>query len=96
MFPNPHDALPLPAHPNLEQYKKLAKDLVIAANSDDPAALKVWARTWIESLVRLANLSISPKLPVNVEQWTEQVESFARAQRESRRAPRRRTGTRRR
>jgi ankyrin repeat protein len=83
MFPNPHDALPLPAHPNLEQYKKLAKDLVIAANSDDPAALKAWARTWIESLVRLANLSISPQLPVNVDQWTEQVESFARAQKES-------------
>lgn len=30
MFPNPQDALPLPPHPNLEQYKKLAKDLVKA------------------------------------------------------------------
>lgn len=28
MFPNPQDACPLPPHPNLEQYKKLAKDLV--------------------------------------------------------------------
>jgi hypothetical protein len=28
MFPNPQSALPLPPRPNLEQYKKLAKDLV--------------------------------------------------------------------
>lgn len=83
MFPNPQDALPLPAHPSLEQYKKLAKDLVIAAYSDDPAVLKTWARTWIESIVRLANLSITPQLPVNVDQWTQQIESFARAQKNS-------------
>ena len=30
MFPNPQDALPLPPRPNLEQYKKLAKDLIKA------------------------------------------------------------------
>jgi len=27
MFPNPQDVLPLPSRPNLEQYKKLAKEL---------------------------------------------------------------------
>ena len=31
MYPNPQDVLPLPARPNLEQYKKQAKDLVRGA-----------------------------------------------------------------
>jgi ankyrin repeat protein len=35
------DALPLPPHPHLGYYKKLAKDLV--KGSDDPAALREWA-----------------------------------------------------
>ena len=34
MFPNPQDALPLPPQPNLEQYKKLAKDLVKACRQE--------------------------------------------------------------
>ena len=43
MFPNPQDALPLPARPNLEQYKKLAKDLArAAASADNPPALRAW------------------------------------------------------
>src|SRR3954449_3465592 len=36
------DALPLPTHPHLGYYKKLAKDLVKACG--DPAALRDWAR----------------------------------------------------
>jgi len=41
MFPNPQSALPLPARPNLERYRKLAKELVKAGKSsslqaDDP------------------------------------------------------------
>lgn len=31
MYPNPQDALPLPPHPSVEQYRKLAKDLVKGA-----------------------------------------------------------------
>ena len=34
MFPNSQDALPLPRRPNLEHYKKFAKDLVNARKSD--------------------------------------------------------------
>ena len=30
MFPNPQDALPLPASPSLERYKKIAKELGVA------------------------------------------------------------------
>lgn len=41
MFPNPQDALPLPPHPNLEQYKKLAKDLVKACRHEAAGRNKV-------------------------------------------------------
>ncbi len=50
MFPNPHDALPLPPRPNLEQYKKLAKDLLKASQSPDPTALRAWSARWIERM----------------------------------------------
>ena len=52
MFPNPQDAIPLPPRPDLEQYKKLAKDLVKACASGDPAAIGEWAERWLESLLR--------------------------------------------
>jgi ankyrin repeat protein len=40
------DALPLPPRPNLEQYKKLARELQHACKSDDPAAIRRWAARW--------------------------------------------------
>src|SRR5947209_12113292 len=40
------DALPLPPRPNLEQYKKLARDLQEACKSSDPAAIRHWAARW--------------------------------------------------
>lgn len=52
------DALPLPPRPNLEQYKKRAKDLVKACKSRDQGAIRAWARAWIETLVRLHSLTI--------------------------------------
>jgi hypothetical protein len=78
MFPNPQDALPLPTHPNLEQYKKLAKDLVKACKSADPDAIGVWAAKWIETLVRLAGLTITTQMPVRIDNWIHEVEEFAR------------------
>jgi hypothetical protein len=50
MFPNPQDALPLPARPNLEQYKKLAKDLLNACRSGGAEAIAGWSRRWIDAL----------------------------------------------
>lgn len=78
MFPNPQDALPLPARPHLEQYKKQAKELVKACKSADPGAIRVWAAKWVETLVKKAGITITPRLPVRVERWAEQVEEFAR------------------
>lgn len=44
MFPNPQDALPLPPHPNLEQYKKLAKELVKACRQEAASGNKINSR----------------------------------------------------
>jgi ankyrin repeat protein len=78
MFPNPQAALPLPARPNLEQYKKLAKDLVKACKSNEADAIHVWATRWIESLLKLTGLTITHQMPVRIESWVNQVEEFAR------------------
>jgi ankyrin repeat protein len=77
VFPNPQDALPLPSRPNLEQYKKLAKDLVKACKAHGSEAIHVWATDWINSLVRLSALTITSDMPVAVDRWVDQVESFA-------------------
>jgi ankyrin repeat protein len=78
MFPNPQDALPLPLRPNLEQYRKLAKDLLKAARSNDPDTLRAWATQWIERLVKLSGLKLTPQMPVAIKHWARQVEEFAR------------------
>lgn len=49
MFPNPQDNLPLPPRPNLEQYKKLAKDLVKACKAGD---LTAWAGRFSKNRAR--------------------------------------------
>jgi ankyrin repeat protein len=60
MYPNPQDALPLPPRPNLEQYKKRAKDLARACKSGEPDAIRVWAVQWIETLTELHGESDRP------------------------------------
>src|SRR6266404_290764 len=52
------DAIPLPPRPNLEQYKKRAKELLRACKSRDQGAVRAWATIWIETLVRLHALTI--------------------------------------
>jgi hypothetical protein len=47
VFPNSQDALPLPRRPDIERYKKLAKDLVNACKSADPDAIGGWAEAWV-------------------------------------------------
>ena len=50
MFPNPQGALPLPASPSIEQYKKLAKDLVKACDAGTREIAR-WADRWMASLL---------------------------------------------
>jgi ankyrin repeat protein len=47
------DALPLPSRPNLEQYKKQAKELLRACKSDDPQALHAWVAQWLEAALKI-------------------------------------------
>lgn len=56
------DALPLPPRPNLEQYKKLAKDFQKACSSSDPGAIRNWAAHWTETIARLQGREITPEL----------------------------------
>jgi ankyrin repeat protein len=53
------DALPLPPRPNLEQYRKRAKDLAKLCRSGDPEKLKAWVKDWIENLIKLYGLDIA-------------------------------------
>ena len=77
MFPNPQDALPLPLRPNLEQYRKLAKELVKVCKSGNAASLYEWVSEWIGNLVRLSGLAIIPHLPVENRRWINEVNEFA-------------------
>jgi ankyrin repeat protein len=68
------DALPLPPRPNLEQYKKLAKDLQKACKAGDPAAVRDWARRWMETLARLQGRAATPEVREEIRGSAEQVE----------------------
>jgi ankyrin repeat protein len=52
MYPNPQDALPLTPRPNLEQYRKLAKDLVKTCRSDGADGVRAWAAAWVRQLAQ--------------------------------------------
>jgi ankyrin repeat protein len=76
MFPNAQDALPLPRRPNLERYKKLAKDLVSACKSDEEDAIAEWTEKWVTALVKQCDVKFFRPLPVIAARWTDQVAGF--------------------
>lgn len=80
------DTLPLPPRPNLEQYKKRAKDLVTAANSTDPTAVKAWGTDWIATLARLLGVTITPFVQGSFDHAVEHVERRVREKFERSRA----------
>jgi hypothetical protein len=69
MYPNPASALPLPSRPNLEQYRKLAKDLVKACKSDDPEAPRAWASEWVHRLADLQGAGLPGSAPPSRARW---------------------------
>jgi hypothetical protein len=77
MFPNPQDALPLPPQPSIDRYKKIARELVKACKSGEPA-IRVWVAEWVKTLVELSGVVITPELPVRTQSWIEEVADFAR------------------
>jgi len=69
------DALPLPPRPNLEQYKKLARDFQRACKAGDPAVLNEWTARWAETLGRLQEQATT----LDVHWATERIERQWRA-----------------
>src|ERR1700736_2857542 len=68
------DALPLPPRPNLEQYRKLAKDFQSACKSTDPGAIRDWAARWAEKIARLQSLEITPDVRRQIDIQAERIE----------------------
>jgi ankyrin repeat protein len=68
------DALSLPYRPNLEQYKKLAKDFQHACKSGDLGAIHEWAERWAETLARLRGQAITPERKKEIQADIDRVE----------------------
>src|SRR5262245_4882104 len=67
--------LPLPPHPNLNQYRKLAKDFQTACMSNDPGAIRDWAASWIERIARLRGHEITSEIRRRIDFDAEQMEN---------------------
>ena len=70
------DALPLPPRPNLEQYKKLAKDFQRACKSPDPTAIRECALKWLEKLVRLQRVQTTSDVQRTIAQEAAKIEQL--------------------
>jgi hypothetical protein len=80
MYPNPQEALPLTPRPNLEAYRKLAKDLVKVCRSSNATAIRAWAIRWIDRLATLQHRPKTLQKADDIEASAGQVEEFARKQ----------------
>lgn len=65
------DAIPLPPHPHLGYYKKLAKDLLKACSLDDPAPLHAWVK-------QLVGASLIERVETHIRSAT--IDTLAKAQ----------------
>src|SRR5262245_10215603 len=72
------DTVPLPPHPDLAQYKKRAKNLVRAAKSNEPDAVRVWATEWLEALARLWGEAPSPFVRASLGRAVDTIEKGVR------------------
>ena len=71
------DTLPLPPRPNLEQYRKRAKDLVAVAPQGDDA-IKQWASDWLRALAKLIDAEITPFVQHSFDRAVESIAKRAR------------------
>lgn len=75
------DTLALPPRPDLAQYRRRAKDLVAAARSTDPDAVRIWARDWLETLARLLGEPITPFVQHSFDRAVEEITRRVQASR---------------
>jgi ankyrin repeat protein len=66
--------LSLPSRPNVEHYKKLAKELQRACKSADPGAIRLWAEQSMETIARLHRVEVTPQVRNGIEKGAEQME----------------------
>src|SRR5579859_4534725 len=66
--------LSLPPRPNLEQYKKLAKDLQHACKSADPGAIRLWVERSKETITRLHGVEITAQVRNEIDRKAQQIE----------------------
>jgi len=78
MYPNPQDALPLPPHPDVRNYRKRAKDLARACRTGEDA-IRSWATNWVDALLELQPQDF-PMARRDAERQIQQVTDFARDQ----------------
>src|SRR5262249_9129491 len=76
MFPNPQGALPLPARPNLDQYRKLARSLLKACKAypAKPGAIDHWAEQWVKRLAKGKKNAHITAFRIN--RWVNEVADF--------------------
>jgi len=91
------EARPLPPRPDLEQYRKQAKDLLKVCKSSNPGALRLWVQEWFESCAdkwveteaRLRGFEATPGLQDLVKhEVCDRIEKSIRASRLSQGSPR--------
>jgi len=68
------DAIPLPLRPNLEQYRKLARDFQHACRSSASDAIHDWAVRWTEKLAQLQGLEMTAEVRRQIGWDTEAIE----------------------
>lgn len=61
------DTLPIPARPDVDQYRKRAKDLARAANVGNQHALREWGDHWVRALDRRVEKTSSPFVRASIE-----------------------------
>src|SRR5687768_2162878 len=75
------DTLPLPPRPRIEQYRKRAKELVMAAASDESDAVRSWATRWLDALARHLELEITPFVRDSIHRAVRRIERRVRERR---------------
>src|SRR5262245_43040947 len=69
------DAFPLPPRPNLEQYRKLAKDFQRACKSGVEGAIRDLMVQWSENVARLRGREVTPDLRRQIDYETQRMET---------------------
>ena len=67
------DALPLPERPNLEQYKKLARELQRACKAGGLEAIREWAAGWAERYAALEGAAMTAAAKKSIAAETERI-----------------------